>query len=61
MPDMFSLYGIRNIGNSLSAWKKQFDSLYTLISKEKRSNFPKESVKLLGYTIYNSKKILKQK
>lgn len=56
MPDMFSLYGIRNIGNSLSAWKRQFDSLYSLLPREKRSSFPEDFVKLLGYTIYNSKK-----
>lgn len=56
MPDMFSLYGIRNIGNSLSAWKKQFNSLYSLLPPEKRSSFPDEFVRLLGYTIYNSKK-----
>jgi cellulose biosynthesis protein BcsQ len=24
MPDMFSLYGIRNIGNALGDWKKQW-------------------------------------
>ncbi|MBW4787098.1 AAA family ATPase [Alcaligenes faecalis subsp. faecalis] len=56
MPDMFSLYGIRNIGNSLRIWKSQFDSLYSLLSKDKRNQFPKEYVRLLGYTIYNSKK-----
>ncbi|MGN4069922.1 ParA family protein, partial [Burkholderia gladioli] len=56
MPDMFSLYGIRNIGNALRAWKSQFDSLYTLLSKDKRNQFPVEYVRLLGYTIYNSKK-----
>ncbi|EIU5575030.1 TPA: ParA family protein [Pseudomonas aeruginosa] len=56
MPDMFSLYGIRNIGNSLAAWKKQFNSLYSLLPPEKRASFPDEFVRLLGYTIYNSKK-----
>jgi hypothetical protein len=56
MPDMFSLYGIRNIGNALRAWKIQFDSLYTVLSKDKRNQFPAEYVRLLGYTIYNSKK-----
>jgi cellulose biosynthesis protein BcsQ len=56
MPDMFSLYGIRNIGNALRLWKTQFDSLYTLLDAEKRKQFPQSFVKLLGYTIYNSKK-----
>lgn len=55
-PDMFSLYGIRNIGNSLASWKKEFDSIFTLISQEKRSKFPKNFVQFLGYTIYNAKK-----
>ncbi len=56
MPDMFSLYGIRNIGDSLKKWKGQFDTLYSLLTPEKRSLFPKDFVHLLGYTIYNAKK-----
>lgn len=56
MPDMFSLYGIRNIGDSLKKWKNQFDILYGLLTPEKRSLFPKDFVHLLGYTIYNAKK-----
>jgi cellulose biosynthesis protein BcsQ len=55
-PDMFSLYGIRNIGNSLAAWKKQFDTIYRLISPEKRKSFPTNFVRFLGFTIYNAKK-----
>lgn len=56
MPDMFSLYGIRNIGNALVAWKKQFDTIYHLLSDEKRKNFPENFVRLLGFTVYNAKK-----
>lgn len=56
MPDMFSLYGIRNIGNALAVWKKQFDTIYHLLSDEKRKNFPAKFVRLLGFTIYNAKK-----
>lgn len=56
MPDMFSLYGIRNIGDSLKKWKGQFDTLYSLLTPDKRSLFPKDFVHLLGYTIYNAKK-----
>lgn len=56
LPDMFSLYGIKNIGNSLRLWKKEFDSIYNLISEEKRSRFPNKFVRFLGYTIYNAKK-----
>lgn len=55
-PDMFSLYGIRNIGNALELWQKEFSSIYTLISEEKRSKFPSNFVQFLGYTIYNAKK-----
>lgn len=54
-PDMFSLYGIRNIGNSLELWKKEFDTLFTLISSAKRDKFPKNFVQFLGFTIYNAK------
>lgn len=56
LPDMFSQYGIRNIGNSLKQWKKEFDTIYRLISDEKRQNFPAKFVRFLGYTIYNAKK-----
>ncbi|QAU34906.1 AAA family ATPase [Janthinobacterium sp. 17J80-10] len=55
-PDLFSLYGIRNIGKSLSAWKAEFNIIYQLISEEKRHSFPKDFVSFLGYTIYNAKK-----
>ena len=55
LPDLFSLYGIKNIGRSLSAWKDEFDIVYKLISNEKRELFPKDFVKFLGYTIYNAK------
>jgi cellulose biosynthesis protein BcsQ len=56
LPDMFSLYGIRNIGTALSQWKKEFETIYSLISEDKRKRFPKAFVRFLGYTIYNAKK-----
>ncbi|MBX8834209.1 ParA family protein [Enterobacter sp. Y17] len=55
-PDMFSDYGIRNIGNALSVWYKEFTTMYSLLSDSKRKYFPNDFVKLLGYTIYNAKK-----
>ena len=55
-PDMFSLYGVRNIGNSLSIWKKQFETIFHLLSNEKRSIFPKRFVQFLGFTIYNARR-----
>jgi len=56
MPDMFSLYGIQNIGKSLRKWKQEFDTIFKLISEEKRGHFPTEFVRFLGFTIYNAKK-----
>jgi cellulose biosynthesis protein BcsQ len=56
LPDLFSLYGIKNIGKALSSWKEEFDIIYQLISTEKRKSFPNQFVTFLGYTIYNAKK-----
>jgi cellulose biosynthesis protein BcsQ len=55
-PDLFSVYGIRNIGDALRVWQKQFDSIFHFISDQKRSNFPRSFVKFLGYTLYNAKR-----
>ena len=55
-PDLFSLYGIKNIGKALTSWKAEFDIVYKLISEEKRQFFPQNFVTFLGYTIYNAKK-----
>ena len=55
-PDMFSGYGVKNIGNVLKSWKKDFDIMTALLPESKRGNIPSNFVKLLGYTIYNAKK-----
>lgn len=55
-PDMFSLYGIKNIGNSLEIWQKEFNTIYNLISSNKIAKFPKKFVQFIGFTIYNAKK-----
>ena len=55
-PDMFRLYGNRNIGNSLELWKKDFETIFSLISESKRDKFPKDFVQFLGYTVYNAVK-----
>jgi cellulose biosynthesis protein BcsQ len=47
---------IRNIGNALAVWRKQFDTIYHLLSTEKRALFPENFVRLLGFTIYNAKR-----
>jgi cellulose biosynthesis protein BcsQ len=56
MPDLFSLYGIRNIGQALGIWKREFDTIYQLLSEGKRASFPPHFVRLLGFTIYNARK-----
>ena len=55
-PDMFSLYGLRNIGSSLRKWQEEFDIIFKLISTDKRKIFPKKFVQFLGYTIYNARR-----
>lgn len=57
--DMFSLYGIRNIGGALTIWQKQFEVLNSLLSDEKKKNLPSKFVQFVGYTIYNTRKITK--
>ena len=56
MPDMFSLYGIQNIGKSLKGWKRDFDTIFNLLSDAKLSHFPKNFVSFLGFTIFNARK-----
>jgi cellulose biosynthesis protein BcsQ len=56
MPDLFSLYGIRNIGDSLKSWKKDFDLIRSLLSDKKRNLLPNSFVTFLGYTLYNASK-----
>ncbi len=56
MPDMFSLYGIQNIGKSLKNWKRDFDTIHTLLSDIKLSYFPKNFVSFLGFTIFNARR-----
>jgi cellulose biosynthesis protein BcsQ len=55
-PDLFSLYGIRNIGNSLNRWMAELKTLYQLIPPLRRSALPATFVGFLGYTIYNAKR-----
>ena len=55
-PDMFSLFGISNIGKALELWKKQFTLLTSLLPSNKKNSLPEHFVKFLGYTLYNAKK-----
>lgn len=54
-PDLFSLYGVRNIGNSLTRWHSELHTLYSLINPSRRPHLPEHFVRFLGYTIYNAK------
>ncbi|PRQ08793.1 ParA family protein [Enhygromyxa salina] len=56
LPDVFSLYGVRNIGRALSDWNAQFKIIHTVLSPEKRKAFPQHSVGFLGFTIFNARK-----
>jgi len=56
LPDMFSLYGIKNIGKALTKWQRDFDISRSIIPEGKRKEFPSEFVRFLGYTVYNAKK-----
>ncbi len=56
LPDMFSLYGIKNIGKALTQWQRDFSICCSIISPEKRKAFPLEMVRFLGYTTYNAKR-----
>lgn len=56
-PDLFSLYGIRNIGSALKSWKKQFESIFHFLPDSKRENFPDRFVRFLGFTLYNAKRL----
>lgn len=55
-PDIFSIYGIRNIGAALKNWSKEFNVLLKLLPENQLSLFPKELVKLLGYSLYRCQK-----
>jgi len=55
LPDKFSLYGIKNIGNALKRWKSEFDIILGLQGSGRKSLFPKNFVRFLGYTIYNAR------
>lgn len=56
MPDLFSMYGIRNIGDSLKDWKKDFDLIRSLLSDKKREFIPDKFVTFIGFTLYNARK-----
>lgn len=55
-PDIYSIYGIKNIGKSLERWSNNFNILFSLLPTKQRELFPQQLVKLLGYTLYKAQK-----
>lgn len=53
-PDLFSLYGIKNIGRSLDAWSKNFAILRQVLPPSRQSLLPDSGVKFLGYSVYKA-------
>lgn len=53
-PDLFSLYGIKNIGRSLDSWSKNFGILRQVLPESRRSLLPDSGVKFLGYSVYKA-------
>lgn len=54
-PDLFSMYGIRNIGQTLEKWKQSYQAIYRGVNPQLRSLFASDFVKFVGYTIYNAR------
>jgi len=55
-PDLFSSYGIKNIGNSLNRWLNEMKILYGVVSPNQRSDLPINFISFLGYVVYNARK-----
>jgi cellulose biosynthesis protein BcsQ len=54
MPDMFSLYGIQQIGKALKDWEYDFGTIFMLLSERKFSYFPQSFASFLGFTLINA-------
>ncbi len=54
-PDMFSVYGLKNIGRALELWTRDFELLQKLLSEKRAKDLPADPVSFLGYTIYNAR------
>jgi len=53
-PDLFSMYGIRNIGQSLKKWENSSIQINNIKTRALRALYPEDCVKFLGYTIYKA-------
>lgn len=56
LPDLFSLYGVKNIGTAISEWNKEFERIHYMLDGQYNDELPKAQAKLIGYLIYNAKK-----
>lgn len=55
-PDIFSIYGIRNIGKALKTWNKDLSQIKLMLKEPQKQLLPENLIQFLGYTIYNAKK-----
>ncbi len=55
-PDLFSLYGIKNIGAALREWQDEFRKLKTVIKQRNLKRFPDNPARFAGYVIVNARK-----
>lgn len=46
-PDLFSMHGVRNIGQTLLRWKKSYDSLYNAVNPQIKCLFTEKSVQYI--------------
>ncbi len=55
-PDIYSIYGIRNIGKTLERWHQEFTVLQNVLPQNMQKKLNFQMVKLIGYVPYNLKK-----
>lgn len=56
LPDLFSLYGVKNIGAAIAEWNEEFKTINYVLRGQYNDELPRAQAKLIGYLIYNAKK-----
>jgi len=56
MPDLFSLYGIKNIGSALKMWREEYENMRSVLHSHQLARFPESTAKFAGYAILNARK-----
>ncbi|UBH27926.1 ParA family protein [Aeromonas enteropelogenes] len=56
LPDLFSLYGVKNIGAAIAEWNEEFKTINYVLKGKYNDELPRAQAKLIGYLIYNAKK-----